>query len=58
MPVRWTSDELAKIGSAVRGRNAARFRGVKETHEGRISAGRVEKEAGLRVDRGGASDDG
>ncbi len=38
------SDDSLYIRSAVRGRNAAWFRGVQETHEGRISAGGVQKD--------------
>jgi hypothetical protein len=43
----------AYVRSAVKGRNAAWFRGVQETHEGRISAGSVEKDVRFEdVDRG------
>ncbi len=38
------SDDSLYVRSAVKGRNAAWFRGVQETHEGRISAGGVEKD--------------
>jgi hypothetical protein len=37
-------DDTLYVRSAVKGRNAAWFRGVQETHEGRISAGGVEKD--------------
>jgi hypothetical protein len=41
------------VRSAVKGRNAAWFRGVKGTHEGRISAGSVEKDVGFEeIDHG------
>ena len=36
--------DSAYIRSAVKGRNAAWFRGIQETHEGRIWAGSVEKD--------------
>jgi hypothetical protein len=36
--------DVLYIRSAVKGRNAAWFRGVPETHEGRISTGRLEKD--------------
>jgi len=37
-------DDTLYVRSAVKGRNAAWFRGVQETHEGRIWAGGVEKD--------------
>ncbi len=41
------SDDSLYVRSAVKGHNAAWFRGVQETHEGRISAGGVEKDVTL-----------
>jgi len=38
-----TGDELY-VRSAVKGRDAAWYRAVQDTHEGRISAGRVERD--------------
>jgi len=35
------------VRSAVKGRNAAWYRSVKETHEGRLSAGSVAKDVGF-----------
>jgi len=37
-------DDGVYVRSAVKGRNAAWFRAIPETHEGRIWAGRVEKD--------------
>ncbi|HLQ62397.1 MAG TPA: DUF2255 family protein [Candidatus Acidoferrales bacterium] len=37
-------DDSLYVRSAVKGRDAAWFRGVQETHEGRIWAGNVEKD--------------
>lgn len=45
------------IRSADRGRNAAWFRGVQETHEGRIWAGRVEKDVTFADADGGIDDE-
>ncbi len=49
-------DDTLYVRSAVKGRNAAWFRGVQETHEGRIWAGGVEKDVTF-VDAGHDIDD-